>query len=33
MTQKYFKEVQQCTDKNTMYRKNAQKKQEECKIC
>ena len=26
ITRKYFKEVQQCTNKNTIYGKNAQKK-------
>ena len=29
IARKYFKEVQQCTGKNTIYRKNAQKTQGE----
>ena len=33
MAHKYFEEVQQCTDKNTIYRKNAQKEQERYRIC
>ena len=33
MVHKYFEEVQQCTDKNTIYRKNAQKEQEKYRIC
>ena len=32
MAHKYFEEVQQCTDKNTIYRKNAQKEQERYRI-
>ena len=30
---KYFAEVQQCTNKNTIYGENAQKIQRKCGIC
>ena len=33
ITQKYFTEAQRCTDKNTMHKQNAQKKQGEHRIC
>ena len=33
ITRKYFAEAQRCTDKNTIYRKNAQNEQEKYRIC